>query len=88
MVDGLQNHVLDGALHFVDRSHELRLGERARRVVTTGRLLIAPEDYGYFAMTAAFGAPARVDVFDDHDPRHARRAEPLRTPFRPAAEAA
>lgn len=80
VVDGLQNHVLDGALHFVDRSHELRLGERAQRVVTTGRLLIAPEDYGYFAMTAAFAAPRHVDTFDDHDPRHTRRGSLFEPP--------
>jgi hypothetical protein len=80
IVDGAQNQVLDGPQRFVDRSHELRLGERARRVVTTGRLLIAPEDYGYFAMIAAFAAPRRADTVDDRDPRHARLASLFDSP--------
>jgi len=77
VVDGLKIGVLDGARLFVGRSEELQLGEHARRVcenrASGGRLLIAPKDYGYFAMIAAFAAPARVDVFDDLDPRHARQ---------------
>lgn len=73
LVDGLHNGVLEGARGFVDRSDELRIGEHARRVAGSGRVLIAPEDYGYLAMIAAVADPARVDVFDDQDPRRVRR---------------
>lgn len=79
VVDSLHNGVLDAARHFTDRSDELAIGEQARRHLDrggvygspSGRVLIAAEDYGYFAMIAALADPSRAEIFDDHDPRRA-----------------
>lgn len=89
VVDGLHNRVLDGTRGFVDRSNELKVGAHARRLIDDGshagapgrprdgalggRVLIAAEDFGYFAMIAAVADPTLVDVFDDRDPRGARQ---------------
>lgn len=67
---------------FVDRHAELELGHRAREFVRTeqGRLLIDTADYGFFAVLAAFAAPHRAVVLDDHDPRHPRTRDPFEDP--------
>lgn len=52
------------------REDELAAGRLARQEATTEtRLLVGTDDYGYFAVLAAFGAPERASVLDDHDPR-------------------
>lgn len=97
VVDSLHNGVFDAARHFTDRSDELAIGELARRHLDrggvdgspSGRVLIAAEDYGYFAMIAALADPSRAEIFDDHDPRRAHphrggapdRTEALRQRF-------
>jgi hypothetical protein len=56
---------------FVDRSEEVRLGERARAeaAIRPGNLLVDTKDYGFFAAMAAFGHPGMSSPADDHDPR-------------------
>ncbi len=56
---------------FVDRSEEVRLGERARAEAATspGNLLVDTNDYGFFAAMAAFGHPGRSSPVNDRDPR-------------------
>ncbi len=65
---------------FIDRSAELQLGRRARELVPGGRLLIVAQDYGFFAMMAAFGDPSRARPWDDEDPRHPRAGDPFAHP--------
>ncbi|MCC6215126.1 MAG: hypothetical protein IT376_09670 [Polyangiaceae bacterium] len=57
---------------FVDRTEELALGRTARALAAPEeRLAIVTRDFAYFAVTAGFGAPSRVDILDDRDPRRA-----------------
>jgi hypothetical protein len=58
------------ALHetFSDRHAELSIGREAR-LQGARHLLIATEDYGYFAVMASYGWPSRAEVLHDHDPR-------------------
>jgi len=51
----------------VRRGEEVRLGTWLRQH-TEGPLLLAPEDYGYFAIMAAMGAPERVRLGGSVDP--------------------
>jgi hypothetical protein len=52
------------------RRAEEELGRLARDCARAEeRLLVATPDYGYFAVLAAFGDPARSDVDQRHDPR-------------------
>jgi hypothetical protein len=62
---------------FVDRSDEVAIGERARIEARSGPalLVVDTEDYGYFAVMAAFGRPSESTPADDHDPRRARGAD-------------
>lgn len=53
-----------------ERHGEERIGLALRAVVPPGeRVLVATDDYGYFAVGAAFGRPADVAVDRTHDPR-------------------
>lgn len=65
-----------GAGDFVNRRDEVAAGTRARELGAPA-LLIDAHDYGYLAMTAAFGKPSAAVPFDDQDPRHARAANPF-----------
>ncbi len=58
---------------FASRDAELALGEAARSLVPPGeRVVVATDDYGYFALLAGFAEPERCLVFDSHDPRKAK----------------
>lgn len=65
--------------NFARRRAELAIGELAQKTLSPHEtLLVATEDYGYFAVLAAFGAPERAQVLDRHDPREgATTAPPL-----------
>ncbi len=64
---------------FAEREAELDIGSRARgRAVE--RLAIDTPDFGYFAVQASFGGPARTRVLDDHDPRKPRAHDVLADP--------
>jgi hypothetical protein len=53
-----------------NRQLELEVGTRLRALVPTGeRVLVATDDYGYFAIMAAFGRPSDIAVDRTHDPR-------------------
>jgi hypothetical protein len=55
---------------FSDRSAEIAIGSEARRFGKANeRLLVETDDYGYFAVIAAFGAPELADTTREHDPR-------------------
>jgi hypothetical protein len=56
---------------FAARTYEIEAGKRARELGAPA-LLIDTGDYGYLAVTAAFGKPNAAVPFDDQDPRHAR----------------
>ncbi len=57
---------------FAPRHAELALAEAARSLVPPGeRVVVATDDYGYFALLAGFAAPERCVVLDSHDPRTA-----------------
>lgn len=60
---------------FARRAEEERLGRALAG--TTGQIVIATPDYGYFAVQAASGAPERFLVVDRNDPRTQRSAAPL-----------
>lgn len=67
---------LDGLAH---RGEEERVGRALRELVPEGeRVLVATEDYGYFAVMAAFGRPWDVVVDRTHDPRAGREESALR----------
>lgn len=59
---------------FVQRELELEAGAAAR-TRAEGELGIDTTDYGYFAVQAGFGAPARTRVLDDHDPRRPKASD-------------
>ena len=61
---------------FAQRASELEAG-KAAQARARGMLAIDTPDYGYFAVQAAFGAPRRTRVLDDHDPRHAKQLDSL-----------
>jgi hypothetical protein len=65
---------------FVDRREEILLGRYARDEAArgAGHLLVDTEDYGYFAVLAAFADPARARALDERDPRQKTR---LPAPF-------
>ena len=55
----------------LDRRSEVAIGQALRARVPVGqRVLVATDDYGYFAVTAAFGRPLDVAVDRTHDPRN------------------
>jgi hypothetical protein len=56
---------------FVDRSHAVDIGTRARELGAPALRIDTP-DFAYLAVTAAFGNPQRATPFDDRDPRHPR----------------
>jgi len=63
------------------RHEEEAIGRLLRTLVPEGeRVLVATEDYGYFAVMAAFGRPGDVVVDRTHDPRKAQEASLLRDP--------
>jgi len=56
----------------LDRRKELAVGSELRTRARPGeRVLVATDDYGYFAIMAAFGRPFDVAVDMTHDPRSA-----------------
>jgi hypothetical protein len=56
--------------HGVDRRSEETAGTQLRSLVRRGeRVVLATDDYGYFAVTAAFGRPGDTLVEQTHDPR-------------------
>jgi hypothetical protein len=61
---------------FVQRLEEIEIGRVAREHVPPGaQMAVATDDYGYFAVIAAFGAPEATHVFADHDPRRPQQPE-------------
>lgn len=63
------------------RHEEEKVGRLLRTVVPESeRVLVATEDYGYFAVMAAFGRPEDVIVDRTHDPRAGREVSLLRDP--------
>jgi hypothetical protein len=62
----------------VDRRSEVAVGQSLRSLVAPGeRVMIATDDYGYFAIVAAFGRPLDAAIDASHDPRDARTASAL-----------
>jgi len=62
---------------FIDRSHEVALGQSARAIAKDqGRLLIDTPDFAFYSVIAGFGAPERAEPVDDRDPRKPRVADP------------
>ena len=61
---------------FSHRDAELDIGREAR-LLGVPRLLVATDDYGYFAVQASFGAPARSRALVTHDPRQALERDPF-----------
>lgn len=69
------HHVLRDPMQ---RAEEEQLGKELRKLVPEGeRVLVSTEDYGYFAVMAAFGRPHDVEVDRTHDPRAEREASVL-----------
>jgi hypothetical protein len=65
----------------VDRRAEVAAGQVLRAGVATGqRVLVAADDYGYFAVMAAFGRPLDVVVDRTHDPRKGAEGSALAAP--------
>jgi hypothetical protein len=65
---------------FVDRSAEIRIGQVAAALVPEGeRLAVYTEDYGFFAVQAAFARPEDSAPLLRHDPRH-QEQDPLASP--------
>lgn len=65
---------------FVDRSKEIAIGQIAALVVPQGeRLAVHTEDYGYFAVEAAFGRPTDSAPLMKRDPRRPE-TDPLANP--------
>lgn len=55
---------------FVDRRPEIDIGSRAESFLDgDGKLAIATDDFGFFAVIAALGLPERAAVLRRHDPR-------------------
>ncbi len=56
---------------FCPRREETEIGMQASAKILSGQhLAIDTNDYGYFAVEAAFARPNDVAVLDTHDPRH------------------
>jgi hypothetical protein len=65
---------------FVDRAREIRIGQLASLAVPPGkRLAVYTNDYGYFAVQAAFARPDDSAPLQKRDPRQHER-EPLSSP--------
>jgi len=60
-----------------DRGAETRVGAWIRAHAPAATVLIDPVDYGYFAIIAAAGSPARFALSHSIDPRAAPSASPL-----------
>jgi hypothetical protein len=61
---------------FCKRAEETEIGSIASAKVTTGeRMLIDTQDYGYFAVQAAFARPNDAVILDTHDPRRPVKTE-------------
>ena len=70
---------LDGT--GVDRRSEISAGRALRALVAPDqRVIVATDDYGYFAVIAAFGRPLDCAVDRTHDPRAARAQSSLSSP--------
>lgn len=66
---------------LVDRVAEERVGRALAAHVEPGeRVLVATDDYGYFAIEAAFGRVDAVEVDRSHDPREPARPSALASP--------
>jgi hypothetical protein len=66
--------VLDGVTQLsdrgIDRRAEEAIGGRLHSLVSPGEhVYVATSDYGYFAISAAFGRPLDIVVDQTHDPR-------------------
>ncbi len=61
----------------VHRAKEQLIGAWLRSY--EGRVLLAPKDYGYFAMVAAMGQPERVQLGGSVDPRFMHQPSPFDT---------
>jgi hypothetical protein len=59
---------------FAERAHELDIGKRARSLGVE-RLGVLCDDYGYFAIIAAYASPSQAVTLNEHDPRHAHGAK-------------
>jgi len=64
----------DGATQLsdrgIDRRAEEAIGRELRSLVSPGeQVYVATDDYGYFAISAAFGRPFDIVVDQTHDPR-------------------
>jgi hypothetical protein len=65
---------------FVDRAREVQIGQiAAARVPAADRLAVYTEDYGYFAVQAAFARPSDCTPLLRRDPRH-RERDPMSNP--------
>jgi hypothetical protein len=75
---------------FADRAAEIDIGRSARRLVDKGStrptegapLLINTSDFGYFAVSAAFGRPEATQAIGQADPRLRTPPERLDSPER------
>ena len=66
----LHPHDFPGLGERVDRRSEETIGTQLRSLVPKGeRVHVATSDYGYFAITAAFGRPSDTIIDRTHDPR-------------------
>lgn len=60
---------------FVDRRYEAEIGTRARAFLSSdGKLAIATNDFGFFAVVAGLGRPEQTVVLRRHDPRQGEPA--------------
>lgn len=70
LVEGIRLPTNEG---FAERALELAAGDAARQETKHG-LAIDTDDYGYFAVQAAFGTPIGTTMLVDHDPRRQKSA--------------
>jgi hypothetical protein len=61
---------------FGDRDAELDIGREAR-LLGAPELLVGTDDYGYFAVIASYGSPARCQPLRSRDPRRASERDPF-----------
>jgi hypothetical protein len=62
----------------VDRGAEEEVGRKLRTLVgASDRVLVSTQDYGYFAVIAAFGRPDAVAIDLSHDPREGNKTSVL-----------
>lgn len=62
---------------FQQRVDEIAAGRLLRTLAApTDPVVVATDDYGYFAVLAALGSPGRAHVLEDHDPRRSSGASP------------